>query len=178
MIGGAVTFGMGFAANLNDPGETLYVASDDLSDGGKPEFLGAIDVQSFTLKTIGQFPKKIGSAELTGTGNGRLFGFGVDQTMPGTTTYRLLEFDTSNAGILSDLPLQMPTGTQPIQAWAFAFWGGDFYFFTSLQTQQHASNISRYTPQPGDTSANAELILQVPNTIVGAGVSTCAPQQQ
>jgi hypothetical protein len=176
-IGNGVTFGMGFASDLNDPGETLYVASDDFTDGGPltPEFLGSIDVKSYTLKTIGQFPKVIGNAELTGTGNGRLFGFGVND-VPGNTTFRLLEFDTASAGLISDIPLQMPTGTQYIYGWAFAFWGGDFYFFTS--PQQGTSNISRYTPQPGDTTATAELLLQVPNTIVGAGVSTCAPQQQ
>jgi hypothetical protein len=175
-IGNGVTFGMGFASDLNDPGETLYIASDDPAAGPTtPELLGSIDVKSFTLNTVGQFPKVIGSAELTGTGSGRLFGFGVSD-VPGNTTYRFLEFDTTNAGLITDIPLQMPTDTQSIVAWAFAFWGGDFYFFTSTQTG--SSNISRYTPQPGDATATAKLVLQVQDTIVGAGVSTCAPLQQ
>ena len=56
------------------------------------------------------------------------------------------------------------------QGWAFAFWGGDFYMF-------HAPNgnsiVTRYRPSDDSLTQVATL----PSIIVGAGVSTCAPQQ-
>jgi hypothetical protein len=172
---GQNTFGMGFSADLNDPGETLYVASDDDVNNGPtaPESLGTIDVDLFQLQTVGDFPQIIGSAELTGTGDGRLFAFGVDQPNLGNdTSYSLLELDKTNAGLLSQTPLQMSTGSHSIQAWAFAFWGGKFYFFTALE-QGGPSTISIYTP--GTLPAQPAASFTITNTIVGAGVSTCAP---
>ncbi|MGH7281076.1 MAG: hypothetical protein ACRELY_06100, partial [Polyangiaceae bacterium] len=67
------------------------------------------------------------------------------------------------------------TGTDPLPGvtiqggWAFGFWGGDFYTFTG----GGPSTVTRF--RPSDKS-----IVQVatyPSEIVGAGVSTCAPQQ-
>ena len=172
-----VTFGMGFSANVADAGETLYVASDDGQNGPMaPETLGILDVGAFQLSSVGNFPQIIGSAELTGTGTGRLFGFGVDQeAQPVGTTYKLLELDKANAGFLSETPLEMSTGNQGIKAWAFAFWGGKFYFFTSSNTQMKQSTVSIYTP--GTLPAKPVASYTVDNTIVGAGVSTCAPEQ-
>jgi hypothetical protein len=177
-IGANFTFGMGFSANVNDPGETLYVASNDPPVAGppKPEFLGSIDVQTFTLSTIGQFQKVIGSAELTGTSDGRLFGFGVNEpSVSGPASYQLIEFDKQKAKILTDIPLMMPSGSLGVHGWAFAYWGGDFYFFTSDITMGGQTGVSLYHPQPGDTLAVAHWVGIVPKTIVGAGVSTCAP---
>ena len=63
-------------------------------------------------------------------------------------------------------------------AWAFAFWGGDFYTFTSPPVagscQSGTSIVSRVNPTDGSVvSPYATLGEQ----IVGAGVSTCAPQE-
>jgi hypothetical protein len=55
-------------------------------------------------------------------------------------------------------------------AWAFAFWGGDFWLFTSPTGP--TSKVDRYRPSDGTTTT------MIPDTgikIVGAGVSTCAP---
>jgi hypothetical protein len=176
-IGNGNTFGMGFSADLADAGETLYVASDDPNSGPiAPEWLGSIDVNAFTLAPIYQFNQVIGSAELTGTGDGRLYAFGVDQAASGTT-YHLIQIDKNSPTPISDLALTLPSGTAPIRGWAFAFWGGNFYFFTSLSTMNHQTLVSVYQPQPGDTAAVATELLVANNTIVGAGVSTCAPQQ-
>jgi hypothetical protein len=172
-FGAGRDFGMGFSANVADAGETLFVASDD-STTDTPESLGTIDVSSFQLDPVGTFPSVIGSAELTGTGDGKLYAFGVHQITGGLTTYKLVQIDKDTAGVISEIPINMPSGTANINAWAFAFWGGNFYFFTSPNFG--SSLVSRYVPVPGDTVANAELLVTVPNTIVGAGVSTCAPQ--
>ncbi len=174
------TFGMGFSADTADPGETLYIASDDPSNGGPqtPEQLGTIDVTTFQRSTVGKFSHVIGSAELTGTGDGRLYGFGVDDTQ---AMLSLVQIDKTNADILSTQPLLLPGGPQALVDWAFAFWGGDFYFFTSTQAQASngpnaATTIYRYTP--GSTSPELVHVLDIPGVnIDGAGVSTCAPQQ-
>ncbi len=173
-LGNTINFGMAFSADLNDPGETLYVASGDSQDAGMiPEFLGTIDTTAFTLAPVGQFPEVIGSAELTGTHDGRLFGFGVDQQTSGTS-FSLVQIDKATAGILSQIPILIPTGTENIVAWAFAYYGGNFYFFTA-SANDHFSRVSLYTPKPGDTVANAVEVTQLSDLIVGAGVSTCAP---
>src|SRR6185437_14341479 len=130
------TFGMGFSADTTDPGEQLYIASDDPNNGPQtPELLGTIDVTTFQRSTVGKFSQVIGSAELTGTGDGRLYGFGVDNA---EGTLSLVQIDKTTADILSTQPLQLPGGPQALVDWAFAFWGGDFYFFTSTNAQ--ASN--------------------------------------
>jgi hypothetical protein len=53
-------------------------------------------------------------------------------------------------------------------AYAFAFWGGDFYVFTGTEG---TTTVTKWDPAAGTESFHATL----PATIVGAGVSTCAP---
>jgi hypothetical protein len=57
---------------------------------------------------------------------------------------------------------------------AFSFWGGDFYLYTSRENSN--SSVTHYTSADGGIDTN-----YVPDTgfsIVGAGVSTCAPTAQ
>lgn len=163
------TFGMGFSANKNDPGESLFVAGTTQNDPNGMSRLGVIDTESFAVAVGAPLDQNIGSPELTGTGDSRLFGFG-----PATTTNpdsHLAEIDKGTSAILSDEILDLQQTA--ISAWAFAFWGGDFYFFTS--EQQGTSLIHRYTP--GETTT-LPLLKQLDGlTIVGAGVSTCAPSE-
>jgi hypothetical protein len=156
------TFGMGYSADLNDPGETLFVAGDGTATD--PQRLATIDTTTFQLSVVGPFSQTIGNAELTGTGDGRLYAYGV-----GTGVVNLAQIDKTSANVLSNVELQLPTGDN-IDAWAFAFWGGNFYFFSS--SQPGSSDVSVYTPG-GSTSTT--LLTTLGNTIVGAGVSTCAP---
>ncbi len=155
------TFGMGFSADTSDPDETLFVVGE-----GDPEPLASIDVDTFNLNLIGSFNSSIGNSELTGTGDGRLFAFGIDQTQ---LHGHLAEIDKTNANVKTDLVLAT-VGTGTTVAWAFAFWGGDFFFFTS--SGQGSSIVTRYQPESGQETDVAKL----DKTIVGAGVSTCAPQ--
>jgi len=154
-------FGMGFSADTGGPGETLFVASS-----GAPGRLATIALGTFDLSVVGAFSNDIGSAELTGTGDGKLYGFGVE-----SPALHLAQIDKTTATILGDVLLTLPSGNS-LASWAFAYYGGDFYFFTG---DGGASHISRY--HPGDQPAVAAALLDVNNTIVGAGVSTCAPQQ-
>jgi len=155
------TFGMGFSSNSNDPGETLFVA-----EAATTERLATIDTTTLALSVVGPFSTPLGKAELTGTGDARLFAFGVQDTA--IVGSHLAEIDKSTAMVISDTVL--PTVGVGIVAWAFAFWGGDFYFFTSKTNG--ASTVTRYHPDDGTVADVATL----DKTIVGAGVSTCAPQ--
>ena len=155
---GFMTFGMGFSGNPADGGETLYVA------GNTGQGLASIDTTSFKLSFVGSFaPAPILAAELTGTGDGRLFTFYNDNGGSAVT-----EVDPGSGTELATTPL--PTVNQG-SGWAFAFWGGDFYLFTAPGAQ---STITRFRPSDGSVTVLTQL---APGTIiVGAGVSTCAPQ--
>ena len=158
-------FGMGFSANKGDPGETLFVSGNNSDDIGSQNRLGRIDLTTFELFDVGILSESLRSPELTGTGDSRLFGFS-----PGVPDSHLVEIDKTTAVISSDVVFDLKQ--DPIIAWAFAFWGGDFYVFTSAS--QGSSVVHRYTPG-GVTSPPVVSVIGL--TIVGAGVSTCAPSE-
>jgi hypothetical protein len=156
------TFGMGFSSNMNDPGETLYVAqSPTMSPDSKG--LASIDTTTLELTFIAPFSPPLGRTELTGTGDGRLFGFSTgDNNNPS----RLAEIDKTSGALLSVTPLDVGG---PSSAFAYAFWGNAFYIFTA--DVGTATTVTRYTPDDGKLL----VVATNPDTIVGAGVSTCAP---
>jgi hypothetical protein len=162
---GIANFGMGYSADVTDRGETLYIAST-VGNGGTSG-LGTIDTLDMKLSFIGQFSKPVGSAELTGTGDGQLYGFSPNDV----NGSHLVHIDKTNAAIMEDVVLPiLPAGAGAV-AWAFAFWGGDFYFFTS--TDNATTDVTRY--RPADQSL--VVVTTLPSdVIVGAGVSTCAPE--
>lgn len=156
-------FGMGFVGDSNGLTDTLYVASY-----GTPSTLAKLDLNSFALTVVGSLGVR--SPELSGALDGRLFTFyatgsgptlssAVDQIDPSTLT-RAKTYSLSN--------LSQGTG------WAFGFWGGDFYLFTAPGGLANGalSVITRYRPSDGSQTQVATL----GEKIVGAGVSTCAPQ--
>ena len=128
---GFTTFGMGFVANAADAGdsggtgETLYVAGDS------NDALATIDIDTFELHEVAPFGHAahdlaVNMSELTGTGDGRLFGFfaPVNDASP---SY-IVQLDPSTAAVSS--PVELP-GIVEGNGWAFGFWGGDFYTFTA-----------------------------------------------
>ena len=155
-----MNFGMGYSADTTGPGETLYVAA-----AGAPDQLAQVDTTTFGLSVLGTFSSAIGEAELTGTGDGKLYAFGIDN---GTGSTHLAEIDKTNAAVLSDVTL--PISAVGISAWAFAFWGGKFYFFTAVGAA--GTTVSEYDPVTGAFDPSYATSDQ---GIVGAGVSTCAP---
>jgi hypothetical protein len=157
---GFQTFGMGYVADA-DGGETLYVAGqgDVFSQG-----LGTIDTSTFMLSFIGQFNPLTVNCELTGTGDGRLFGF-----CPFDTGSYLLEIDPKTANVISSHQLST-AGGGGARTWAFAFWGGDFWLFTG--PDDAPSTVTEYDP----VALTETIVATAPVSIVGAGVSTCAPE--
>jgi len=160
-------FGMGFSQDT-DGGETLYVASDAVS--GQPSQLATIDVTNgYTLNVVNAFNPQINMAELTGTGAGGLFGFwDTDpEGMASGPDSAIVQIDKTTAQVTNSSPLP---GLSQGNGWAFAFWGGDFYTFTA---PGGSTVVNRFDPNDGSVVQVAETT----DEIVGAGVSTCAPQQ-
>jgi hypothetical protein len=163
---GIYTFGMTFASNTNGPEETLFIAPDNGATTTSFASLATIDLTTFSVGVVGTIAPRVQLAELTGTGDGRLFAF--YRTAQNPTASAIGELDKTTARIIAETPL--PTVDQG-NHWAFGFWGGDFYTFTGAQGQ--GTTVTRVRPSDGSVTAVASL-----NTdITGAGVSTCAPEQ-
>jgi hypothetical protein len=172
---GNITFGMGFVANVGDgadAGETLFVAEDrgGVETDGE---LASLDTSTFVLSAIGDFtpnPPGVPGAELTGTGDGRLYAFSPNQ--PGSNEPSFIaQIDPSSAAILGvDVLPDIVAGA----GWAFGFWGGDFYTFTGTPSGARGTVVNRFDPAILNQTTVVARITD--DTIVGAGVSTCAPQ--
>ncbi len=150
------TFGMGFVSDsVGSQEETLYIGSYTGTGIAK------IDLQTMKVIPIGTYDKVSGPAEITGTGDARLYGFFLSSPVI------VAEIDKTTSHILS----QAPQPTVNIGGgWAFAFWGGDFYLFTA--PNGFSSQVDKYSPASKSTTV---VKSNVGFTIVGAGVSTCAP---
>jgi hypothetical protein len=155
--------GMGFSSDADGgTSETLYI---DGINGGE-----LAKIVSSTVVPIGDFsndPNLEGqSCELTGTGDARLFGYFT--TCPWV---RVAQLDKTNGQELSDDQL---IGVAPPQDWAFTFWGGDFYLYAAPGSNCTGnSSVVHYSPSTGQVDPT--YVADVGFTIIGAGVSICAP---
>jgi hypothetical protein len=156
-------FGMAFSSNsAGSKDETLYVVG--IGDVGAGLGMGTIDLTSLKLNYIGDFTGSLRAkgAELTGTGDGKLFGFFT--TMPAN----LAEINKASAATPS--PQSLTTVNTGL-AWAFSFWGGDFWMYTA-----DGFSTSQVTQVKASTDKSVAVVMEdIGFTIVGAGVSTCAP---
>ncbi|MBN9168072.1 MAG: hypothetical protein J0I07_44495 [Myxococcales bacterium] len=144
-------FGMGFSKDDSSTGESLFVHKTDLF---------RIVPTTRDVSLVGRTSSTLGTAELTGTGDGKLFGYsplnGVIARFDKTTGASLETYRTSavNGG-----------------AWAFAHWGGDFWIFLK-PLDKSTSTVYRYSPTTDETTIAIE---DTGLAIFGAGSSTCAP---
>ena len=157
------TFGMGFSADApGSAAETLFVSDSELttaSTGG----LAKIDTTSLMLAPVGQYDQLMGRrAEMTGTGDGRLFG-----AFEGSP-YVVAEIDKQTAHIKSVAPQAAINYPPDTSNFAFAFWGGDFWLFVGPGS---STDVFQYKPSTNTTTKRTTETFE----IVGAGVSTCAP---
>ena len=150
-------FGMGYATIGDGPDEELFIAADS------PGTLGKIDTQSnYQVLPVAEINPTIEFAELTGTGGGRLYAYYAFGYEGGSY---VAELDKTTGKILGqDFLKDVDRGT----GWAFAFWGGDFWLFTTPNGQATV----KYDP----ATKTSEVVAHYAAAIVGAGVSTCAPQ--
>jgi len=164
---GFTLFGMAFVSeSANSPCDTLFAHSWSGSAGGFGEGpntgrLGRLDdlVPAFVNDV------DFDGGELTGTGDGRLFAFA------GSNPAKLIEYNKGTGDVVEITPL---TGLELTQAFAFGFWGGDFYFFT--EGDGLGATTSKVTKLDHDGDGSLTTVnANAPVRIVGAGVSTCAP---
>lgn len=149
---------MGFSKNDDGQGETLFVSGTSGTGLGKINAANALNpIAQFSP---GTFTGK--SAELTGTGDGRLYGYFT------TTPVYLGQIDKATGGVTNPKEI---TGLATPSAWAFSFWGGSFYLYAASSFEN--SNVTKYDPATG--TINNSYMTNVGFRIVGAGVSTCAP---
>ncbi len=157
---GFVTFGMGYSGD--SMGENLFVAESTFNTPSKG--LGIIDTKTFGLNFVSAFSPSIPRAELTGTGDGRLFAYWPNTQ--GGSGGHIAAIDPKTAKVSGVDNLAIGGAND---AFAFAFWGGVFWVFT---TPSGPSTVTKFDPQ----TLSETNVTTYSGTIVGAGVSTCAPQ--
>jgi hypothetical protein len=163
---GLTQFGMGFSTDtVGGTTDTLYVAGGAAVSMGTSATLAKLDTSAFTATTVGTVS---GWPELTGNSNAELWGW-FPSDANGTTTPSVQKLDKTNGHALTTYMLPQLQGMP--SAWAFAFWGGDYWIFL-------AKDLDLSTTVYQIDGTNGSIKGQTPtNTrmIVGAGVSTCAP---
>lgn len=151
-------FGMGFSSN--SPGsaeETLYISSFEPGDG-----VATLETSTMTIERVGFYGGGIGGpAELTGTGDALLYGFFLSDPV------QVAQLDKTTSKVVDAVTLpQVDIGT----AWAFAFWGDDFWLFTA------PGGLTSQVTRMHRGSVVTEVVIEDAGfVVVGAGVSTCAP---
>lgn len=163
---GFLTFGMGFVANTGDAGETLFVAEGDVTMSPRPNSLGlaTIDTTSLALRFVAPFQPPNPGPELTGTSSGQLFGFYTNNDVSGS---HIIQIDPETGEQLQDFPLMVGS---PIDGYAFGYWGGVFWVFTTPDGVN--TTVTRFDP----ATSSETNVMTLNQGVVGAGVSTCAPQ--
>lgn len=117
-------FGMGFVSPDADAEcASLYVhsysGSGAFSEAPGVGRFGVVEGTPLAVRRLGA--TDYDGAEVSGTGDGRVFSFG------GVSPPKLTEYDRTTGAVLETFPL---TGLARTNASAFAFFAGDFYLFT------------------------------------------------
>jgi hypothetical protein len=169
---GFTKVGMGFAGDAALGTETLYLSdtSNAAITGGGNGF-ASLDLVSLELTPIANFDGSFAGqgAELTGSGDGRLFGF-----FP--TAVSLTQIDPATAHILAsyDVARGTPTSGSGEFDFALSFWGGIFFLYTAYKGNVAAptTDITAFDPATGESMLVAS---QIGFNVTGAGSSTCVP---
>lgn len=152
----------------DEPGgetESLYVGANvgGSFDFDNPLSLGRVDLATMDMEIVGTadlVPTGYYQiADLTGTGDSRLFGFFAGDTAA------VAELDESTSALVGYDLLEIGVGSP----WAFAQWAGRLWLFSPGSP---GSQIRAYDPV---TQAIEPLSDGIGIGVVGAAVSTCAP---
>ncbi len=149
-------FGMGFAT------ESAHTWRDQLFVANSHQ-LARVDPATWQLNTLGTLPSQ---AELTGTGNGELWG-----VLPLESPLSVVELDHATGSVLQTIRVGTTLDISNLDTFAFAAWDGDFYLFVRHYGMGSSTEVYRIERTGRITKVVDELGLNV----VGAGVSTCAP---
>lgn len=158
---GLKVFGMGFSSDTaGSSSETLFVGGG-MTQTQTSYTLAKLNLASMTAMPVGtqtQLP------EMTGTGNAELWGF-----MPDASNARIVKFDKATGAALTTY--MHPTLAGTMTGYAFAHWGGDFWVFL-IKNGEPSTTIYQIDGMTGMLEGSTPTTGR---TIVGAGVSTCAP---
>jgi hypothetical protein len=152
-------FGMGFVGTQTT--DTLFVCDANFNNVNS-KGLATIDTTSFKRQFVANFQPELPRCELTGTGDGRLFAY----CLVSSGGSEIAEIDPQTAKVIAVNQLKVGSVND---AFAYAFWGGFFWIFHG---PGGSTSVVQYDPQ---TFAET-TVTTLNRTIVGAGVSTCAPQ--
>jgi len=160
-------FGMGFSTDTaGGTTDKLYIAGSNDASTTTNAQLATLDVATMMTTTI-PGGTVTGSPELTGNANAELWGFFPDATNP-----KISQINKATGALISPAALPQQLKGQPA-AWAWAFYGGDYWIFLAKANGTSADPTIVYQVSP-----TGQLKGMTPTTgrrIVGAGVSTCAP---
>ena len=140
-------------------GQTLYIAGSAYVFDAKST-LATISFPSLVVTPVG--PVSAGFPEMSGTGDGALWGF-IPSGVSSSGKAVLVRIDPASGATLES---HAYASLANANSWAMKFWGGKFWIFlgSSIYT------VSRDTPDKIETAMG-----DTGRDIVGAGVSTCAP---
>jgi len=160
-------FGMGFSSPAGGGCDDLFLHSFDGGEWAEGESLGMLArVNRETMAALPVAPIDYNGGELTGTGDGRLFAFA------GAGGAKLVEYDRASG---EELAITQIPNLELTYAFAFAFWGGDFYFFTESGGIGTPSRVTWLDHDQSEGGGSTTVVAEAPLRVVGAGVSTCAP---
>ena len=177
-------FGMGYSTDMaGGTTDTLFIAGGaDLN--GPPTGnanMDSLNTASFSATHVGTIT---GRPELTGNADAELWGWFPDVN---GNTPQVAQIDKASGMLVAANTYAESTlddGTLP-KAWAFGFYGGDYFVFLQLESAIPAQTTVYEVAGPHNmTSTPGTIVSMTPAvaagtslTIVGAGVSTCAPTQ-
>ncbi|MFO0593922.1 MAG: hypothetical protein U0228_01425 [Myxococcaceae bacterium] len=160
---GVARFGMGFVAD--SPGssdETLFISGSELNGTLTATKFGTLGVvPPYKVSIRGTLP---GAPEMSGTGDATLWAF-----FPNVLPPKVAQLDKTNGMPIAHFDAQALTGNP--RAWAFAFWGGDFYLFLERDVDL-STQVWKMSGRDGTVT---RVLQNTGRHLVGAGVSTCAP---
>jgi hypothetical protein len=169
---GFKTFGMGFSTDTaGATTESLFVCGFNFVNGVESGLgLARLNLTTMAIAPLGKFTGGLQGhcGELTGTGDAKLYGF-----FEGSPAL-LADIDKTSTATPSPYALG---GLQLAidSAYAFSFWGGDFWFYTA-DISQNPGDTTNVTRLKAATDNSLGVVKpQIGFRIVGAGVSTCAP---
>lgn len=117
------------------------------------------------------------SVALAGTGDGRLYGIGGDQKVPGVG--QILEYDQESGALLGNETVpDLDIGDQGVYI-ALAFYGGDLYTF-GLSIEDFSLQIRQYDLDDDDGNGVNEVTVidtpvSSPGGVIAAASPTCIP---
>ncbi len=164
---GMTTYGMGSVFDTSTGVDTLFIAGIAGPLDG-PATLATLDLTRFQAAALGTMD--VGSVELAGTGDGQLWAFAPPRQPDEAALLDRVDLQTGRS-IEHHEVLGITTREG---SFATKFWGGAFYLFIGPDVWRLPRDA--LVPDQLEPTEPPTLVFSAPGaSVVGAGVSTCAP---